>query len=65
MCLMPTLEKCLILTYYLRISTRVQIKKKPGDMPLASLKFEITLKMIHAFPLYDSLFGNCFETFFI
>ena len=36
--LMSTLENCLISTYLLWFSTRVQMKKNCGDMPSACLK---------------------------
>ena len=34
---MSTLENCLISTYWLWFSTRVQMKKKTGDTPSATL----------------------------
>ena len=40
-CLMSSLENCLISTYLLWFSTRVQMDKNWGDTPSATLKFAV------------------------
>ena len=47
---MSSLENCLISTYLLWLSTRVQMEKKLGDTPSATLKLD--LKFAHTFAFF-------------